>query len=94
MKVVAVGPHPFDRLIDQRHGFGELAAGGEPLRERAGFLNLKGSLFDSAIMKTSVISDDFRKRYPFASDKRPEVIAAFAAAEIMAALLTHARVPA
>ena len=36
---------------------------GEPLRERAGFLNLKGSLFDSAIMKTSVISEEFRKRY-------------------------------
>jgi dihydroxy-acid dehydratase len=29
----------------------------------AGFLNLKGNLFDSAIMKTSVISDEFRQRY-------------------------------
>lgn len=29
----------------------------------AGFINLKGNLFDSAIMKTSVISDDFRARY-------------------------------
>jgi dihydroxy-acid dehydratase len=36
---------------------------GSPLKERAGFLNLKGNLFDSAIMKTSVISDDFRRRY-------------------------------
>ncbi|SFS58002.1 dihydroxy-acid dehydratase [Sulfitobacter marinus] len=34
-----------------------------PLVTDAGFLNLKGNLFDSAIMKTSVISDDFRKRY-------------------------------
>ncbi len=34
-----------------------------PLLERAGFLNLKGNLFDSAIMKTSVISDEFRGRY-------------------------------
>lgn len=34
----------------------------------AGFVNLKGSLFDSAIMKTSVISDDFRKRYLSAPD--------------------------
>jgi xylonate dehydratase len=34
-----------------------------PLRERAGFLVLKGNLFDFAIMKTSVISDDFRARY-------------------------------
>ena len=35
----------------------------EPLKPRAGFLNLKGNLFDSAIMKTSVISDEFRARY-------------------------------
>jgi dihydroxy-acid dehydratase len=34
-----------------------------PLKERAGFANLKGNLFDSAIMKTSVISAAFRKRY-------------------------------
>jgi dihydroxy-acid dehydratase len=34
-----------------------------PMKEAAGFLNLKGNLFDSAIMKTSVISDDFRERY-------------------------------
>ncbi|MEL6808328.1 MAG: IlvD/Edd family dehydratase [Pseudomonadota bacterium] len=35
----------------------------EPMKEHAGFINLKGNLFDSAIMKTSVISDDFRARY-------------------------------
>jgi dihydroxy-acid dehydratase len=29
----------------------------------AGFINLKGNLFDSAIMKTSVISEEFRTRY-------------------------------
>jgi dihydroxy-acid dehydratase len=34
-----------------------------PLIAEAGFLNLKGNLFDSAIMKTSVISDSFRARY-------------------------------
>jgi dihydroxy-acid dehydratase len=34
-----------------------------PMLEKAGFLNLKGNLFDSAIMKTSVISDEFRNRY-------------------------------
>src|SRR5581483_9322551 len=34
-----------------------------PLKEKAGFLNMKGNLFDSAIMKTSVISEEFRKRY-------------------------------
>ena len=36
---------------------------GEPLKEKAGFLNLKGTMFDSAIMKTAVISDEFRTRY-------------------------------
>lgn len=35
----------------------------EPLKKAAGFINLKGNLFDSAIMKTSVISDEFRDRY-------------------------------
>ena len=35
----------------------------KPMQKKAGFLNLKGNLFDSAIMKTSVISDHFRKRY-------------------------------
>ncbi|MES2443070.1 MAG: IlvD/Edd family dehydratase [Pseudomonadota bacterium] len=35
----------------------------KPLVARAGFLVLRGSLFDSAIMKTSVISDEFRERY-------------------------------
>ncbi|WP_373183412.1 IlvD/Edd family dehydratase [Halomonas campaniensis] len=34
-----------------------------PLVEHAGFLNLKGNLFDSALMKTSVISPDFRERF-------------------------------
>ncbi|WP_323014736.1 IlvD/Edd family dehydratase [Devosia sp.] len=35
----------------------------EPLMERAGFLVLRGNLFDFAIMKSSVISEDFRARY-------------------------------
>ncbi len=34
-----------------------------PLRPDAGFIVLSGNLFDAAIMKTSVISDDFRVRY-------------------------------
>jgi len=34
-----------------------------PLRQEAGFLVLSGNLFDSALMKTSVISDDFRERF-------------------------------
>ncbi|MFN3937524.1 MAG: IlvD/Edd family dehydratase [Gemmobacter sp.] len=35
----------------------------DPLRANAGFLVLSGNLFDSALMKTSVISDDFRRRF-------------------------------
>ena len=34
-----------------------------PMKTKAGFLNFKGNLFDSAIMKASVISEEFRKRY-------------------------------
>jgi dihydroxy-acid dehydratase len=35
----------------------------KPLKQHAGFKVLSGNLFDSAIMKTSVISDEFRRRY-------------------------------
>ena len=35
----------------------------EPLMDNAGFIHLKGTLFDSAIMKTSVISKAFREAY-------------------------------
>ncbi len=35
----------------------------EPMRQNAGFKVLSGNLFDSALMKTSVISADFRKRF-------------------------------
>ncbi len=49
------GAHTWDRDVIKPYG--------EPMRERAGFLNLKGSLFDSAIMKTSVISREFYDRY-------------------------------
>src|SRR5437762_4797342 len=34
-----------------------------PLMESAGFTVLRGNLFDSAIMKRSVVSDEFRQRY-------------------------------
>ena len=40
-----------------------IRAAREPLVADAGFINLSGNLFDSAIMKTSVISDEFRQRY-------------------------------
>jgi dihydroxy-acid dehydratase len=34
-----------------------------PMKKQAGFKVLKGNLFDSAIMKTSVISEEFRRRF-------------------------------
>ena len=51
---VAAAPLPDGRVIRS------VAA---PLRERAGFLVLSGNLFDAALLKTSVISADFRRRY-------------------------------
>ena len=36
---------------------------GEPLMEKAGFVILQGNLCDAAVMKTSVISEGFRKQY-------------------------------
>jgi len=35
----------------------------KPMLENAGFIILKGNIFDSAVMKTSVISDNFRSQY-------------------------------
>jgi len=40
-----------------------IAAHDKPLQEHAGFMVLSGNLFDFAIIKTSVISDEFRERY-------------------------------
>src|SRR5579864_1351022 len=34
-----------------------------PVKERAGFLVVSGNLFESALVKTSVISEDFRRRF-------------------------------
>ncbi|MBE0695094.1 MAG: dihydroxy-acid dehydratase family protein [Aquamicrobium sp.] len=67
-------PHPDARTVNGRT-MGENCAGtenldpkvicsvAEPLKTNAGFINLSGNLFDSAIMKTSVISEEFRNRY-------------------------------
>jgi dihydroxy-acid dehydratase len=49
------GKRSWDREVIRSHD--------APILKEAGFLNLKGNLFESAIMKTSVISADFRKRY-------------------------------
>lgn len=35
----------------------------QPLRQKAGFLILSGNLFEAALIKTSVISDEFRQKY-------------------------------
>src|SRR6202044_2672152 len=43
----------------------------KPMKAKAGFKVLRGNLFDSAIMKTSVIADEFRKRY-LSNPKDPE----------------------
>ena len=67
-------PHP-DALTANGKTMGENCGGARsqntdviksvdsPMLKDAGFINLKGNLFDSAIMKTSVISDEFRNRY-------------------------------
>ncbi len=67
-------PHP-DAMTVSGKSIGENCAGqrsevddvirnlDNALVEDAGFINLTGNLFDSAIMKTSVISDEFRERY-------------------------------
>ena len=44
----------------------------KPMVDKSGFLHLRGNLFDSAIMKTSVISPDFRQRY-LSDPKQPNV---------------------
>ena len=40
-----------------------ICAFNEPIKNNAGFKMLHGNLFESAIMKTSVISEEFRNRY-------------------------------
>jgi len=44
----------------------------KPMKKNAGFKVLKGNLFDSAIMKTSVITEEFRRRY-LSNPKSPNV---------------------
>ena len=67
-------PHP-DALTVNGHSMGDncsarrsenaevIKSADQPILADAGFINLSGNLFDSAIMKTSVISDNFRKTY-------------------------------
>lgn len=67
-------PHPGARTVNGK-SIGENCEGvanentdvirsvAKPLKTNAGFINLRGNLFDSAIMKTSGISPEFRERY-------------------------------
>ncbi len=55
-----IGQNCEGRFAEDREVIRSYAA---PILADAGFLNLKGNLFDSAIMKTSVISASFRERY-------------------------------
>jgi dihydroxy-acid dehydratase len=57
------GKRSWDREVIRTHD--------NPIVKESGFLNLKGNLFDSAIMKTSVISKEFRDRY-LSNPKDPE----------------------
>ena len=56
----ALGEHLTGRMSQDREVIRPLA---RPLKEKAGLLVLRGNLFDSAIMKTSVIGEEFRRRY-------------------------------
>ena len=56
----SIGENCRDRVIEDAEVIRTLD---DPLVQDAGFLVLTGNLFDSAIMKTSVIDDDFRTRY-------------------------------
>ena len=67
-------PHP-EALTVNGHSMGDncsarrsenaevIKSADQPILADAGFINLSGNLFDSAIMKTSVISENFRKAY-------------------------------
>jgi dihydroxy-acid dehydratase len=55
-----IGENCSNRLSENKE---VIFATGNPMLANAGFLNMKGNLFDSAIMKTSVISPEFRQRY-------------------------------
>ena len=67
-------PHP-NAITANGHSIGDNCSNAEimntdvirpieiPMVTDAGFINLTGNIFDSAIMKTSVISEEFRSRY-------------------------------
>ncbi|SDW19647.1 xanthine dehydrogenase accessory protein XdhC [Paracoccus sanguinis] len=88
-------------IVTHDHALDFLIAVEALARGDAGYVGMIGSASKRAAFlrhATRVGVDAGRLTCPIAAhaprDKRPEVIAAFAAAEIMAALMTHARVPA
>ncbi|HKQ96119.1 MAG TPA: IlvD/Edd family dehydratase [Aestuariivirgaceae bacterium] len=64
----AMGDNCRDRTVGDRD---VIHAIDRPLVKEAGFIVLKGNLFSNAIMKTSVISPEFRQRY-LSDPKDPE----------------------
>ena len=67
-----IGENLEDRISADRH---VIYAFDAPLKRNAGFKVLSGNLFDSAIMKTSAISDTFRQRY-LSDASRPNIFEA------------------
>ncbi len=62
--MTVTGNHWRDGQLNQRSSNKNVITSvAKPLRESAGFVVLSGNLFDSALMKTCVISDDFRERF-------------------------------
>jgi dihydroxy-acid dehydratase len=52
---LATATGPVDREVIREYG--------KPMKEHAGYVVLSGNLFDSAVMKTSVIDAEFRERF-------------------------------
>ena len=63
--VIQVSGKPLTDVLDgvRSRDHDVIAPVNRPIRPNAGFLVLSGNLFDSALMKTSVISEDFRRRF-------------------------------
>lgn len=63
--VMTVSGKPIGEILDgvRSKDHDVITTVAKPLRQKAGFLVLGGNLFESALMKTSVISDAFRTRF-------------------------------
>ena len=63
-----IGENCRDRNVDD---YDVIYSIDKPMKTEAGFIVLRGNLFDNAVMKTSVIDAEFRKRY-LSNPKDPE----------------------